>query len=361
MTTNAILEVNRAAPGETRLVTPDLAPLGDVAVRLRIDRLAITANNITYASIGDMLGYWDFFPTGDPGWGRVPAMGWAEVAESAHPGVEVGSRYYGWFPMAQYLDLEVTVSADGIRDDGTHRAAHASVYRSYVDTRRDPMYDAGEDAEDRHALLRGLFLTGFLADEFFADSDYFGAASAVVLSASSKTAIGFAQRASQRGLGAVIGVTAPGNAAFVRSLGWYDDVLTYDALDALPGEGGAVVIDMSGNSAALAVIHDYFGDRLAHSMIVGKSHHDAAPVPVTAGPTPSLFFAPNEVSRRMEQWGRAEYQRRSSATLRDFVRGSERWLTVERSTGSEAAQATYQDVFDGAVPPSIGRVVSLHS
>ena len=179
--------------------------------------------------------------------------------------------------MAQYLDLDVTPTADGIRDAGAHRADHASVYRSYLDTRRDPMYDAGEDAEDRHALLRGLFLTGFLADEFFADSDYFDASSAVVLSASSQTAIGFAQRASRRGLGAVIGVTAPANAAFVRSLGWYDDVLTFDSLDALPEEGGAVVIDMSGNTAALAAIHEHFGDALAHSMIVGKSHRDAAP------------------------------------------------------------------------------------
>ena len=360
MITDSILEVNRAAPGETRLVAPELAPLADGAVRLRVDRFAITANNITYASIGDMLGYWDFFPTGDPNWGRVPAMGWADVAESAHGDIEVGTRYYGWFPMAQYLDLQATPTADGIRDDGAHRAAHASVYRSYVDTRRDPMYDAGEDAEDRHALLRGLFLTGFLADEFFADSEYFGASCVVVLSASSKTAIGFAQRASRRGLGAVIGVTAPANAAFVRSLGWYDGVLTYDALDALPEEGGAVAIDMSGNATALAAIHEYFGDRLAHSMIVGKSHRDAAPVEITAGPTPSLFFAPSEVSRRLEQWGRTDYQRRSADALREFVRGSERWLTVERSSGPEAAQAAYQGVFDGAVRPSIGRVVSLH-
>lgn len=360
MTTNSILEVNRAEPGETRLVALDLAPLVDGMVRLRVDRFAITANNITYASIGDMLGYWNFFPTGGPSWGRVPAMGWAEVAESAHPDIEVGTRYYGWFPMAQYLDLQATPTADGFRDDGAHRADHAPVYRSYVDTRRDPMYDAGEDAEDRHALLRGLFLTGFLADEFFADSDYFGASSAIVLSASSKTAIGFAQRASERGLGAIIGVTSAANTAFVRSLGWYDDVLTYDALEALPAEGGAVVIDMAGNSAVLAAVHEHFGDRLAHSMIVGMSHHDTEPVEVTAGPTPSFFFAPTEVSRRLEQWGRADYQRRTADALRDFVRGSERWLSVERSSGPEPAQATYQDVFDGSVPPSTGRVVSLH-
>ena len=72
-----------------------------------------------------MLDYWGFYPTGDPTWGRVPAMGWAEVVESTHPGVEVGSRYYGWFPMAEYVDLTVGVTATGLRDDGAHRAAHA--------------------------------------------------------------------------------------------------------------------------------------------------------------------------------------------------------------------------------------------
>ncbi|MEO6469243.1 MAG: DUF2855 family protein, partial [Acidimicrobiia bacterium] len=115
------------------------------------------------------------------------------------------------------------------------------------------------------------------------------------------------------------------------------------------------------NSAALATVHEHFGDRLAHSMIVGKSHHDAAPVEVTAGPTPTFFFAPTEVSRRQEQWGRGEYQRRCTEALRDFVHGSERWLTIERSTGPEAAQTTYHEVFNGTVPPSIGRIVSLHS
>ena len=360
MATNTILEVNRHRIGETRLVTDELAPLGGGQVRLRIDRFALTANNITYAAMGDMLGYWDFFPGADPTWGRVPAMGWGEVVASANPDLAVGSRYYGWFPMAQYLDLTATATADGLRDNGAHRQAHAAVYRSYLDTRVDPMYDGPDDAEDRHALLRGLFLTAFLADEFLADSDYFGADTVLVLSASSKTAIGFAQRAAARGLGSVVGVTSGANEEFVRSLGWYDDVITYDALDGLGIEGDAVAVDMSGNSAALAAIHEHFGDRLRHSMIVGKSHHDAPAVEISAGPAPSFFFAPTEVQRRMEQWGRAEYQGRSLEALRAFIGGSERWLTVERSSGPTAAASTYADVFAGTVPPSIGRIVSLH-
>ncbi len=145
-------------------------------MRLRIDRFAITANNITYAVFGDMLGYWDFFPTGDDTFGRVPAMGWATVVESRADDISLGRRFYGWYPMSSHVVFTPTATKDGFRDDGAHRQAHAPVYRAYVATDADPMYpevDHGThglaDGEDRHALLRGLFLTGFLAEEFFAD------------------------------------------------------------------------------------------------------------------------------------------------------------------------------------------------
>jgi len=46
--------------------------------------------------------------------------------------------------------------------------------------------------------------------------------------------------------------------------------------------------------------------------------------------------------------------------LGEFVTGSHRWLTVERSTGPYGAVRTWDDVFAGAVPPQIGRIASLH-
>jgi hypothetical protein len=365
MTANAVLEVDRARCGETRLVESELEPLGPGQVRLRIDRFAVTANNITYAVLGDMLGYWDFFPTGDPQWGRVPAMGWADVVESTHADVATGGRYYGWFPMARFVDLTVSATGEGLRDDGAHRQAHAPVYRNYVETTHDPMYpsdasgqDLG-DAEDRHALLRGLFITSFLADTFFADSDYYGADAAIVLSASAKTAIGFAQRASERGITRVIGLTSSRNADFVSSLDWYTDVVTYDDITALP-EVDAVSVDISGDGLTLAAVHERLGDHLKYSMIIGKSHHDSPFAQVEVGPTPELFFAPTEVSRRIEEWGADEYQRRGAEALTDFVAGSHRWLAAERSSGPAAAASTWSHVFDGQVPPSVGRIVSLH-
>ena len=47
------------------------AALAADQVLLAVDRFALTANNITYALTGDMLGYWTFFPA-DDGWGRIP-------------------------------------------------------------------------------------------------------------------------------------------------------------------------------------------------------------------------------------------------------------------------------------------------
>ena len=40
---------------------PDLA---EGQVRFRIERFAVTANTVTYATVGDTLGYWDFFRPG---------------------------------------------------------------------------------------------------------------------------------------------------------------------------------------------------------------------------------------------------------------------------------------------------------
>jgi hypothetical protein len=233
------------------------------------------------------------------------------------------------------------------------------------------MYDAAEDGEDRHVLLRGLFLTGFLAEEFFADSGgavdqggapYFGAEQVLVLSASSKTAIGFAQRAAARGTAKVIGLTSARNADFVRGLGYYDQVVTYDEIDSIDASISSVSIDMAGNPVVLGAVHTHLGNQLQYSMTVGRSHHDAPDVDPAAaaglpGPQPQLFFAPTEVSRRFEQWGREDYQQRSADALTEFVEGSRAWLSIDHRRGAEGAASAWADVHDGKVAPNVGVVV----
>ena len=369
---STVLEVARDEIATTRLAEDEIE-IGDGQIRLTVDRFAITANNITYAVFGDALGYWDFFPTHADGpdaahrFGRVPAMGWATVVESRAPDIALGRRFYGWYPMAESVVFTPMATTDGFRDDGAHRRQHAPVYRNYVGTLTDPMYDAGPDGEDRHVLLRGLFLTGYLAEEFFADGGgtgdpYFSASTVIVLSASSKTAIGFAQRAARREGVTVVGVTSTAHRVFVESLGFYDRVVTYDEIADVSTDGGAVSIDMAGNAEALRSVHEHWGDGLAYSMTVGRSHHDAPPVDTSdmAGPDPRLFFAPSEVDRRMEQWGRAEYGRRCADALSDFVGASRDWLTIEHRIGPDAVRQAWSDVHDGRVTPDVGLVASFH-
>ena len=372
---NRVLEIRRSSIGDAEVHDEPITELADGEIRLRIDRFAVTANNVSYAGAGDLLGYWDFFPSSDPStWGRVPAVGYAEIVESRNADLPVGGRYHGWFPMAESVTFTATATRDGFRDDGDHRRSHAPIYRVFSRTDADPFHDDAPDGEDRHALLRVLLLTGFLADEFFADSGgstangdtpFFGAEQVVVLSASSKTAMGFSQRAAKRDGLAVIGLTSAGNAEFVRSLGCYDTVVTYDQIDD-PDMGvpkvDSVVIDMAGNPNVLAAVHHRLGDRVKHSMMIGKSHHDAVPTAAGGalpGASPQFFFAPTELNRLIEGWGGAEYRRRTTEATHEFIDASRSWMTIDERRGPDGPASAWASIYAGDVPPNVGVVASF--
>ena len=72
---------------ETELAEADTLPPD--ALLVKVDRFAFTANNITYAVLGDELKYWQLFPA-PPGFGNIPVWGFGDVIASKHPGVAVG-------------------------------------------------------------------------------------------------------------------------------------------------------------------------------------------------------------------------------------------------------------------------------
>src|SRR5450432_1735781 len=84
---------------------PSAAELPDEALLVKVDRFAFTANNITYAVLGDQLKYWQLFPAPDD-FGNIPVWGFGEVIASKHPGVSEGERLFGYFPIATYLVIE---------------------------------------------------------------------------------------------------------------------------------------------------------------------------------------------------------------------------------------------------------------
>lgn len=341
-------------------------PLVDGEARLRIDAFGLTANNISYAAFGDMIGYWGFFPA-DPGadgtnWGRTPVWGFADVVESTVGALEVGARVYGYLPMSTELIIQpARINESGFFDASPHRADLPATYNRYSLTSGDTSYDA--DLEDAQMLLRPLFFTSFLIDDFLDDNDFFlpdGSTGATVIatSASSKTAFGTAELLAKRDNVTVVGLTSPGNVEFCQSLGTYDAVFTYDQIDQLEADTPSVLIDFAGNRPVIVGVHARLGGSLTHSAVIGGTHWDVeAGAEPLDGPEPTFFFAPTQIEKRNADWGGAELDARLGAAWTPFVERTNELLTVDHGDGPEAVAERFIELLEGKTPPSIAYVL----
>jgi hypothetical protein len=323
----------------------------------RIDSFALSANNVTYATLGDEVGYWRFFPTTDAGWGRVPVWGYADVVASACDGVLPGERVFGLWPMSTHALLQPDrVGPNGFNDGAPHRGDLPPIYNRY---QRAPT-GADPDAEARTALLRPLFALSFLVDDWLGEQDVFGATAVVLSSASSKTALGIAHLLTANRRAEVVGLTSPRNVEFVAATGVYDRIVPYDELPDGLGDVDAVLVDMAGDPDVLAAVHRHFGDRLRRSVRVGYTHHDSPADAVRGlpGPSPELFFAPDHIQRRSADWGGAGFAERLDAARQDFDEGVGATLAIERHHGVEAVRQAWTAVVDGTTDPARGIICS---
>ena len=368
-------QVRRSNLRDSRLVAdpdaPGARPLAEGQARLRIDSFALTSNNITYAAFGEAMKYWEFFPAGDAAWGNIPVWGFADVVESRAEGVAVGERCYGYWPMGRYLVVQpARVGKHGFVDGAAHRAALPAVYNQIQRCAADPAYVASQEAQQ--ALLKPLFITSFLIDDFLADNDFFGAQQVLLSSASSKTAYGTAFCLSlRRGRPAaprIVGLTSAANLEFCRSLGCYDELRVYDALAAMPPSVPSVYVDFAGNAALRKSVHGHFGDALRYSCSVGGTHWDelggGRDLP---GPKPTLFFAPAQIVKRSapppEGWGPAELQARIAAAWSAFMKPvnhpTSPWMRVRKARGAPAVREACLALLDGKVDARDGWMLSL--
>jgi hypothetical protein len=344
---------------ETQL--PDAAALPDEALLVKVTKFAFTANNITYAVLGDHLKYWQLFPAPE-GFGNVPVWGLGEVIASKHPDIAVGETLFGYFPMATHLVIEAAdVSKRTLRDAAAHRQGVAPVYNAYTRVSGDPAFEGKQG--DYQALLRPLFMLSFLVDDFLAENEFYGAKSVMLSSASSKTAYGLAHLLHARGNGIkVIGLTSAGNASFVKSLGCYDEVVTYDNVTSLPTNSAVAYVDMAGNSPLRATLHGHFGEQMKYSGIIGLTHRKSSPderAQVLPGAKPQFFFAPDQIRKRTKEWGPAGFSERFGAAWSGFAPKLDQWMKVIPNHGPAAVQRAYLDTLNGRVPPDQGLILSL--
>jgi uncharacterized protein DUF2855 len=340
---------------ETQL--PDAAALPDEALLVKVTRFALTANNITYAVLGDQLKYWQLFPA-PKDFGNVPVWGFGEVIASKYPGIAVGETLFGYFPMATLLVIEAAdVSKRGLRDGAAHRLGVSPVYNAYARVSGDPAF-AGKQG-DYQALLRPLFMLSFLVDDFLAENGDYGARRVMLSSASSKTAFGLAHLLHARGA-KTIGLTSAGNTAFVKSLGCYEEVVTYDHVTTIPADSPIAFVDMAGSSDLRERLHRHFRDQMKYSGQIGLTHRGISPdEPVLPGAKPTWFFAPDQIRKRAKEWGPGGIDKRFGAAWSGFAPKLDQWLDVTEGRGPAAVQAAYLDTLNGRVPPNLGHILSL--
>ncbi len=356
------IEVAKQNLSQVRVEPAQGRPLEEGQVRLRVKAFALSSNNITYAVFGDMLSYWEFFPVSKSDaadWGRIPVWGFGEVVESKSADAVAGELFYGYFPMSsELIILPGRADERGITDISPHRTALASAYSRYSRCVADPIYRS--DREQQHMLLYPLFFTAFLIDDFLLDQAEFGSEQMLISSASSKTAIGVAYLARERGV-KVCGLTSAANLEFTKGLDVYDQVYSYEQIDQIANRP-SVYVDIAGNQDVLLAVHTHLSGLLEHSMTVGGTHWDhsadSAGQQIPA-PAPQFFFAPTQIAKRTKDWGSEQLDASVSSAWDNYVEWSTSWVEYQDVQGSDAVTAAYLQLLAGGVDPRTGFICSL--
>jgi hypothetical protein len=344
-----VIERRRARLEEARVVPTDLSP-ADGEVVARIDLVALTSNNVTYAVHGGPpLFYWNFFPASDPDWGVVPVWGYATVVESRNADIAPGARFFGYWPMASHLKLTPgPLKAGGFADMAPNRQGLAPVYNNYR-----PEGGASPAREALTALFQPLYGTGFvLSATLMPEAD--AGTHVVLTSASSKTALATAWNLA-RGGHPPIGLTSAANRAFTEATGFYRAVLSYEELAELDAGAPTVLVDFAGNGALLARLHGHL-TALKASHVVGDTDWKAPPPASLPGPQPALFFAPTHWEERARAIGPAAFEAELAESLAAFAADAQGWLEIAHLSGAEAGMEAFADLMAGRVAPRQGLI-----
>jgi hypothetical protein len=175
-----------------------------------------------------------------------------------------------------------------------HRARLPAAYNGYARVDADPIYDA--DSEPEQMLLRPLFFTSYLIDDFLDEASLFGARSVILSSASSKTR-------------------------------------------ACPSRASARALSR----------------RRGHP----PRSHGRRPRFTAGSPAEVLLRARPRVAKRTADWGRDGFEGRLAEAWCPYLQWCEGWLEVIEGQGPQALADAYLDPLDGRIDPAKAHVLSL--
>ncbi len=352
----------KANLADARLVSTPARDLLEGEILTRVERFAFTANNVTYGVVGERIGYWNFFSV-EGEWGIIPVWGVARVEASRATDISVGERIYGYLPMAERLILQPgRVRTERLIDQAAHRQGLPAVYNAYARLGGEPVgVPAPHATEEERMLLFPLYATSFCLYDFLLDNRWFGAERVVVVSASSKTAVGLAAALSEDPQAPpVTGITSAGNVDFVEQLGHYDHVIPYDALTSIDPNTPTVIVDMSGNGSVLAQLHSHLGAAMVYCSNVGATHWDEmGPQPGFIRERSAMFFAPAHIQKRNAEWGPGAFEARALEFWKRGAVQSRSWLKIERVPGLKALMPVFHEMRLGRMAPDRGVIVDV--
>jgi hypothetical protein len=354
--------IDRSDYRRTKTIRAEVPQPSDGEIVVVIDKFALTANNVTYAASGDLLGYWQFYPTAEDPWGKVTVWGIAEVIDSQVSDISVGERLYGFFPMSSHLLMAPgEISDSGFVDALAHRQALPGLYNQYARTKSES--HELREMEDQRCIFFPLFMTGFVIADLLSDNDWFDAEQIVVGSASSKTGFSAAEFIKRAGFkGSLVGLTGSQNVSFVETLDGYDSALAYGEIDALENKA-TVYIDIAGDAAVRSRLHHHLADNAQQTLMVGATHWDQFGKSVEGGALPGaepeMFFAPAQIEKRDAEWGRGVIMRQAYAASMQLLQRLSPLLTIEHHAGAEACVELWQALLDNQVSGQRGVMMTL--
>lgn len=360
-------QVDRTDLTNGRIVEVPRVALDAGEIRLRVDRFAFTANNLTYGVAGDMLGYWQFFPAADDAdrqWGIIPVWAFADVVESTVAEVPVGDRLYGYFPPATSVVMRpLDVRRSSLKDGTPHRQRLPPLYNGYRRVLARDDYNRAFD--DATILLSPLHLTSFCIADQLKQNHFYEADQVLIVSASSKTSLGLAFALSQDpDSPRIIGATSSRNEDFVSGVGLYDAVVSYATISEMLANESTVVVDMAGSPALRSQLASHLGSSLRHYIQVGLTHWEefessSASSAQTEPGSVESFFAPSYILEHLARWEPGEFDRQSIEFLKNAAMATFGWMTIEHKQGLDGLSAIYDEVCSGSLPPSVGLVIEM--
>jgi len=357
------LLVNRKDFADVALVKSPPIVLQAGCIRVSVGPWALTANNITYMVTGEQIGYWKFFNPQHygidmAGFGRMPVWGYGTITETNCEGLAVGAEIYGFFPIADTFDMKpVKISPHGFQDGADHRTALHPIYNSYTMISSDPSFAVHKALQP---VLRPLFTTSFLIDDFLDSEKFFEAEQVLLLSASSKTALGTAFCLRERGGIKVAGLTSEGNIDFVKETGFYDQLLSYDTITDFNPDVKTIVVDMAGNGDVTHTVYEHFEENILYNCMVGKSHWQGRPPKrPELGAPPIMFFAPDRAKQRFSDWGGDGFAKKLGQRWMPFCESASSWLSVNTGEGVESFLKSYKAFLEGQASPFQGYLFKL--